>query len=82
MAKYTMVFHGYLGDESPNKGPLSQEREYDGYPVIPRVGEEVITEFGSLDNTSRLWRVRAVRHLIREGQAGEGVIVDLVPSNE
>lgn len=81
MAKYTMVFHGFLGDETPRKGPLSQEREYDKYPVIPRVGEEVITEFGALDTTSRLSRVRAVRHMIREGQRGEGVIVDVVPSN-
>jgi len=46
MAKYTMVFHAYLGDEGSNKGPLSQEKEYDQYPVVPRVGEEVITGLG------------------------------------
>jgi hypothetical protein len=81
MAKYTMVFHAYLGDEGPNKAPLSQEKEYDQYPVVPRVGEEVITGFGSWDRSSR-WLVRAVRHSVREGQPGEGVIVDLIPAHD
>ena len=81
MAKYTMVFHGFLGNEGPNQWPLSQEKEYDEYPVIPRVGEEVITKFGSLGSDSR-WLVRAVRHMIREGQTPEGVIVDLIPVHD
>jgi hypothetical protein len=75
MDKYTMVFHAYLGND---KDPLSQEKEYDQYPVVPRVGEEVITAFGSLDQDSR-WRVRAVRHL---GRSAEGVIIDLVPATD
>ena len=80
MAKYTMVFHGFLGNEGPNQW-LSQEKEYDEYPVIPRVGEEVITKFGSLGSDSR-WLVRAVRHMIREGQTPVGVIVDLIPVHD
>jgi hypothetical protein len=80
MAKYKMVFHGFVGDEGPDKGPLSQEKEYDQYPVIPRVGEGVITGFGSLSAAS-FWRVRAVRHLIREDDPAEAVIVDLIPAD-
>jgi hypothetical protein len=76
-----MVFHGFLGNEEPNQWPLSQEKEYDEYPVIPRIGEEVITNFGSLGSDSR-WLVRAVRHLIRQGQTPEGVIVDLIPVHD
>jgi hypothetical protein len=41
-----MVFHGFLRNENPNQWPLSQEKEYDEYPVVPRIGEEVITNFG------------------------------------
>jgi hypothetical protein len=81
MARYTMVFHAFSGNENLSKGPLSQEKEYDHYPVIPRIGEEVITGFGALEGNSR-WRVRAVRHLVREGQPGEGVIIDLIPSDD
>jgi hypothetical protein len=81
MAKYTMVFHGFLGNEGPNQSPLSQEKEYDEYPLVPRVGEEVITNFNSLGSNGR-WLVRAVRHMIREGQTPEGVIVDLVPVHD
>jgi hypothetical protein len=75
-----MVFHGFLGNEGPDQWPLSQEKEYNEYPVIHRVGEEVITKFGSLDCDSR-WLVRAVWHLIRQGKT-EGVIVDLVPVHD
>jgi hypothetical protein len=78
MAKYTMVFHGFLGNEESNQWPLSQEKEYDEYPVVPRIGEEVITRFGTAGSDSR-WLVRAVRHLVREGQSAEGAIVDLIP---
>jgi hypothetical protein len=81
MAKYTMVFHGFLGNEGPNQSPLSQEKEYEEYPVVPRVGEEVITNFNSLGSNGR-WLVRAVRHMIREGQTPEGVIVDLTPVHD
>jgi hypothetical protein len=81
MAKYTMVFHGFLGNEGRNQWPLSQEKEYDEYPVVPRVGEEVITNFNSLGSNGR-WLVRAVRHMIREGQTPEGVIVDLIPVHD
>ena len=81
MAKYTMVFHEFLGNEGPNQWPLSQEKEYDEYPVVPRVGDEVITGFGSLGSDSR-WPVRAVRHLFREGQIAEGAIVDLIPVHD
>jgi hypothetical protein len=79
MAKYTMVFHAYLGDEGPNEGPLGQENEYEQYSVVPRVGEEVITGFDSLDTNSR-WLVRAVRHSVQKGQADE--IVDLIPAHD
>ena len=83
MAKYTMVFHGFLGNEEiPNQWPLSQEKEYDEYPVVPRVGEEVITNFNSLDSNGERWLVRAVRHMIQEGQTPEGVIVDLIPVHD
>lgn len=81
MAKYTMVFHGFLGNEGPNQWPLSQEKEYEEYPIVPRVGEEVITNFNSLGSNGR-WLVRAVRHMIREGQTPEGVIVDLIPVHD
>jgi hypothetical protein len=78
MAKYTMVFHAYLGDEGPNEGPLGQEKEYDQYPVVPRVGEEIITGFGSLDTNSRwLFALCGIRY---EGQPGE--IVDLIPAHD
>jgi hypothetical protein len=51
------------------------------YPVVPRIGEEVITGFGTMESNSR-WQVRAVRHFTREGQPGEGVIVDLIPAHD
>jgi hypothetical protein len=76
MAKYTMVFHGYLGSD---KDPVSQEKDYNEYPVVPRIGEGLITGFGSLSQNS-LWRVRDVRHMIR-GTQPEGVIIDLVPGD-
>jgi hypothetical protein len=79
MAKYTMVLHAFLADDG--RDPLSQEKEYDQYPVVPRIGEEVITRFGTMDSNNR-WRVRAVRHFTREGEPGEGVIVDLIPAHD
>jgi hypothetical protein len=81
MAKYTMVFHAFLGDEGPNKGPLSQENEYDEYPVVPRIGEEVITNLGCYGSDSR-WLVRAVRHFGQRGQMAEGAIIDLIPARD
>ena len=38
MPKYTMV-HGFLRNENPNQWLLSQEKEYDEYPVVARIGE-------------------------------------------
>jgi hypothetical protein len=34
MPKYTMVFHGFLDNEGPDQCPLSQEKEYDEYPIL------------------------------------------------
>lgn len=81
MARYTIVFHAFLGDEGPNKGPLSQEMEYQEYPVVPRIGEEIITRFDALCNDTR-WQVRSVRHFGHREKMAQGAIIDLRPAHD
>jgi hypothetical protein len=78
-----VIIDGFLTPVCRHRGlgfrmPVRTDKEYDEYPVVPRIGEEVITDFASSGSDGR-WLVRAVRHLIRQGTTPEGVIVDLIP---